>query len=89
MLTVTEAASARLAEMMEQKGLSQDVAIRFVSRDRGIAMQSGTERPGDATFQHEGRTVLLLDEKVSKLLADETLDVDGTEFTLHGDKEET
>ncbi len=36
------------------------------------------ERPGDTPFKHQGRTVLLLDERVSQLLESETLDVKQT-----------
>jgi hypothetical protein len=39
-------------------------------------MQMDNERPGDETFAHEGRTVLLLDSEVSDALAERTLDVE-------------
>jgi len=84
MLTVTEAASARLAEILKQEEFPEEAAIRFVREAGGLRLQSDNERPGDTTFQHEGRTVLLLDEQVSELLADETLDVDGPKLALRG-----
>jgi Fe-S cluster assembly iron-binding protein IscA len=82
MLTVTEAASAHLAQLLEQHDLPEDVAVRLVSEGQGIALEQDSERAGDTTFQHEGRTVLLLDADLSRLLDENTLDFEGTELTL-------
>lgn len=82
MLTVTEAASARLAQILSQQGLPEDIAVRLVHEGQGIALQQDSERAGDTTFQHEGRTVLLLDAEVSALLAGNTLDIEGAKLTL-------
>jgi Fe-S cluster assembly iron-binding protein IscA len=84
MFTVTEAASARLAEILQQKDLPEEVAVRFVHEGGQIRLQSDNEQPGDTTFKHEGRTVLLLDTQVSELLANETLDIEGPGLTLRG-----
>ena len=88
MLTVTDAASARLAQILEQEGLPTEAAIRFVYEGKGVAMRQDNERPGDATFQHAGRTVLLLDAEVSELLSEDTLDVEGAKLTLRHPKED-
>ncbi|MFQ5804820.1 MAG: hypothetical protein ACE5I3_00045 [Phycisphaerae bacterium] len=82
MLTVTEDAGARLAQMLTQENLPEEVAIRLVREGGGVGMQPDSERPGDATFEHNGRLVLLLDEQVSRLLANDTLDVEGAKLTL-------
>ena len=82
MLTVTEAASARLAQMLDQKGLPAEVATRFVYEGQGLALHQDSERAGDATFQHEGRAGLLPDAQVSELLAEDPLDVAGAKLTL-------
>jgi hypothetical protein len=82
MLNVTETASARLAEILSEEGLPEDTAIRLVHEGQGLSMQPDSERPGDATFQHEGRTVLLLDVQVSELLTDDTLDVEDDKLML-------
>jgi len=82
MLTVTEAAGARLAQILAQEDFPDEVAIRLVREERGIGMQPDSERPGDATFEHDGRLVLLLDEQTSQLLVDDTLDVEGAKLTL-------
>lgn len=86
-LTVTEAARARLAQMLKQRDALEDIAVRFVYEGQGIALQYNSERTGDTTFQHEGRTVLLLDAQVSELLAENTLDLEGTKLKLQPPKE--
>ena len=87
MLTVTEAAGTLLAQILDQEDLPQEVAIRLVHEGEGVTMQPDSERPGDATFQHEDRTVLLLDEQISQLLTEETLDVDGEKLALRGSRD--
>lgn len=78
MLTVTEPAVAHLADMLVEAEAPDDVAIRFVIQEQGLALGLDNERPGDATYAHGERTVLLLDEQVTQLLADKTLDVEDT-----------
>ena len=87
MLTVTEAASTRLAQMLKQQSMPEEIAVRFVYEGQGIALQQDSERAGDTTFQHEGRTVLLLDAQVSELTAEDTLDLVGAKLTLKRPKE--
>lgn len=87
MLTVTEAASARLAQLLDDQGLPEDVAVRFVFEGQGIASKPDSERPGDTTFQPGDRTVLLSDAQVSELLTEDTLDVEGAKLTLEHPKE--
>ena len=58
MLTVTEAAKVLLAELIELRGFSGEIAIRLFNGDRGLAIVGDSERVGGVTFQHEGRTVL-------------------------------
>lgn len=88
MLTVTEAARLFLAELIDLRGFSGEIAIRLFYGDRGLVMVGDSERVGDVTFPHEGRTLLLLGEHVSGLLADRRLVVDGLELKLCGNNEE-
>jgi hypothetical protein len=88
MLTLTEDAGALLAEILNQEGVSQDVAIRLVYEGEGLAMQADNERPGDESFKHEGRTVLVIDQQISELLTDNTLDADGDRLMLSGGEEQ-
>jgi hypothetical protein len=87
-LTVTEAARVFLAELIELRGFSEEIAIRLFYGDRGLVMLGDSERVGDVTFPHKGRTVLLLGEHVSGLLGDRRLVVDGSELKLPGNNEE-
>lgn len=88
MLTVTDAASARLAELIEREGLPDDTAIRFIYDGQGLAMQPDKPRPGDETFDHEGRDVLLLDTQMAELLGSHTLDVEGENLALRSEGDE-
>ena len=76
MLTLTDAAALHLTELLTTAEAPEDVAVRFVRSGQGLAMQMDNERPGDDTFAHEGRTVLLLETEVSEALTDRTLDVE-------------
>jgi hypothetical protein len=88
MLTVTESAGALLTQILDQEGLSEDIAIRLVCEDEGLAMQADNERPGDNAFQYQGRTVLVLDKQISELLAENSLDADGDKLMLTGEGNE-
>jgi Fe-S cluster assembly iron-binding protein IscA len=87
MLTVTEAASARLAQMLKQQNAPAHIAVRFVCEQQTAGLRQDSERPGDTSFQHQGRTVLVLDAQVSELLAEVTLDLEGARLTLQRPKE--
>jgi Fe-S cluster assembly iron-binding protein IscA len=78
-LTVTDAASAHLAQMLADAEAPDDVAIRIVAREGGLVLALDSTNTEDATFDHEERTVLVLDTEVSKLLEEKTLDVQDTE----------
>ena len=64
MLTVTEAAKVLLAELIELRGFSGEIAIRLFNGDRGLAIVGDSERVGGVTFQHEGRTDTALYERM-------------------------
>lgn len=87
MLTVTDAASARLAEILRQQSMPEEIAVRFGCEGQGIVARQDSERAGETTFQHAGRTVLLLDAQVSEVLAEDTLDLMGAKLTLKRPKE--
>lgn len=82
MLTLTEAAGAFLAQKVDEAkaaGAPEGVAARIVVEGPGRTLRFDHARPGDATFAHEGRTVLLLDQEASQSLAGRTLDVEDTD----------
>jgi hypothetical protein len=78
MLTMTEAAGGFLCKVLDDAHASPDTAVRVLIDGDALASTLDKPRPGDSTFVHEGRKVLVLDEQVSELLAERTLDVRST-----------
>ncbi len=79
MLTVTEAALDRLSRKLVHRNATDDVALRFTRKTGGWKLCPDHARPTDKTFTHDGKDVLVLDETVSRAMADMTLDVKETE----------
>lgn len=79
MLTVTDAAVRHMAEVLYKSDASDETAIRFVQEGRTIVPRLDQERPGDATYEYAGNTVLLLAEDIVALLENRTLDIEDTE----------
>ncbi len=74
MLAVTEPALKRLSHRLTHHGVAVGMALRFKRREGGWTLCVDRESPGDTTFSHDGRTVLLLDAEVSQAMAGMTLD---------------
>ena len=83
MLTLSYAASEHLALMLAEAEAPDDAVLRLVGKHGDFGLAIGTVEPGDETFAHAEKTVLAIDEQVSRLLANKKLDVDVT-----GDKPE-
>ena len=79
MFILTEAAGGYLTAVLDNANVSEETAIRFVLEGNALTPKLDNARPGDATFDHDGRTILVLDEQVSEVLADSTLDIQATE----------
>ena len=86
MLTMTEAAGAHLVDLLGEAEVPEDVAIRFVIESEELTLRLDKEQPGDESFNHEGKTVLLVDEEMSTMLSGKTLDIEpsdeGPKLTL-------
>lgn len=78
MFTLTEAAGDRLTKKLENKGGTQDTAMRFVRKPRGWKLRFDQPASGDIRFAHRGRTVLVLDAGASELLDGRVLDTKGS-----------
>jgi hypothetical protein len=74
MLTVTKPALERLSRKLARKEAADGMALRFTRREGSWALRLDHESAGDTAFTHNGRTLLLLDEAVSKAMANMTLD---------------
>jgi hypothetical protein len=79
MFIVTEAAGGYLTAVLDKTNISEGSAIRLVLEENTLTPQLDNARPGDETFDYEGRTVLMLDAQVSQVLDDSTLDVEATD----------
>jgi hypothetical protein len=79
MFMMTETAGEYLIAVLDNANASEETAIRFVLEGNTLTPRLDNARPGDATFDYEGRRVLVLDGQVSQALAESTLDVQTTE----------
>ncbi|MEK6798168.1 MAG: hypothetical protein AABZ12_04320 [Planctomycetota bacterium] len=79
MLTVTTAALDRLSTKLAGKKAADDSAMRFTRKPGGWKLHFDHPRPADETFIHEGKKVLVLNERASKGMANMTLEVANTE----------
>ena len=79
MFNVTEPALNRLSRRLAHKEAAEGVALRFTRRAGGWKLGPDQTRPGDVTFAHDGRDVLLLDETTAEAMANMTLEVRNTD----------
>ncbi|MBN2573598.1 MAG: hypothetical protein JXP73_03460 [Deltaproteobacteria bacterium] len=76
MLRLTVAAADHLNTILTSKSAPKRTAIRIIKGDSGhFEIQADVPKMGDISFEHEGRTVLVIDKKVSELLGDRVLDL--------------
>ncbi len=78
MFTLSYTASEHLALMLAHPNAPDDAVIRLVPTADEIGLAIDTVRPGDATFDHAEKTVLAIDEQISRWLANKKLDVEFT-----------
>lgn len=76
MFNITDAAGTKLATILEEQSCPEEMAIRLVQDNQGLALSIDTQKPGDQTYDHDGRTILLIDESTQELLGGTTLDVE-------------
>ena len=79
MFIITETAGEYLTAVLDNANASEETAIRFVLEGNTLTPTLDNARPGDASFDHAGRRILVLDAQVSQALADSTLDVEATD----------
>jgi Fe-S cluster assembly iron-binding protein IscA len=79
MLTVTDNACAYLAEMLDNAGVPEGTAARVIINEEGLGLSPDTPNDDDATFDHDGRTVLVLQQQLAEQLDERTLDTVDTE----------
>ena len=78
MLTVTSAAGRHLAALLEKTDGAANLAIRILQRARKYTLHLDQAGPGDETFSHDGRLVLIIDDVVFQSLKEKVLDLKTT-----------
>lgn len=76
MLTVTKAAGGYLVDVLDRANAPGPAAVRILVRPDGLKTTIDEQREGDLIFEHDGRTVLVLDQKVASHLSERTLDLE-------------
>lgn len=79
MLNASDAACAFISDLLTSSDAPDDSAVRFVIEENNLSMKLDEEKPGDESFHHEGKTVLVVDAEMSQILDGKTLDVEETE----------
>jgi len=69
MVTITYSATEHIAYTLSEQQVGDDVVLRIKVTKDDVEMQPDEIRPGDETFDHNGKVVLVLDQQTSQLLA--------------------
>ena len=77
MLNVTDAAGDHLSRLLTDA--PDGTAVRFVPQGSSLIPKIDEPQAEDETFDHDGRTVLILDQQIATLLNEKTLDVRETQ----------
>ena len=76
MLKLTKAARVHLAQILDQTEAPSGMRIRFVpAAENRLIVHLDYTRPGDMTFVHHGKVVLVLDPQAAHALTCRTVDL--------------
>jgi Fe-S cluster assembly iron-binding protein IscA len=79
MLQLTPAAANHLHVLLSARDAPPSAAVRIARTDAGnFEISADLPKSDDVGFEHEGRTVLILDRQTSELLNDRVLDVEAS-----------
>jgi len=76
MLEMTDGAAKRILTELSQGEEADDSCFRITVSEEGVTLTPDQERPGDTTFMHEEKVVLVMDCLTAELLQDYRLDYD-------------
>lgn len=79
MLTVTDDAKAHIADLLDQNDAPEGTAVRLVPAQQGLALAPDSPTEDDTTFDHNGRTVLVIKPTIAEQLDGRTIDVAATD----------
>jgi Fe-S cluster assembly iron-binding protein IscA len=78
-LAITDAAAEQICVLLKDAKAADDTAVRILAEGNRVTLKLDEMQADDATFERDGRTILVLDQPTSELLSNETLDVKATE----------
>ena len=81
MVTITYTAAEHIAYMLSEQQV--DAVLRIMVTRGDVEMEPDQIRPGDETFDHDGKVVLVLDQQVSQLLGNKTIDLTADDDGSH------
>jgi Fe-S cluster assembly iron-binding protein IscA len=81
MFAITTGAGSHLAEILATAEAPEQGAavIRMFLSKEGLGLAVDQEKEEDSKYDHEGNTVLVIDEKLVQALEGKTLDVETTD----------
>ena len=81
MVTITYTAAEHIAYMLSEQQV--DAVLRIMVARGDVEMEPDQIRPGDETFDHNGKVVLVLDQQTSQLLGNKTIDLTADDDGSH------
>lgn len=85
-MNVSESACALLSNLLTEAQAPEGSVARIVPGGEGLSLTIDSVQSEDATFSHEGKTVLAVDQNLVEAIDDKTLDVvttpEGPQLTL-------
>ena len=86
-MTVSYSAAEHMAYTLFESQVSEDSVFRMILTNGCAEMHEDKIRPGDETFDHNGKVVLVMDQQTSQFLGDMTIDLmtddDGSHIILN------
>ena len=79
MFSMTTSAGAHFAGLLEREKAPEDAVLRLEQEAGELTLRITHAHPGDSSFAHHGRTVLVVHDVLCQELADNTLDVEYTD----------
>lgn len=73
MFQVTEDATKHMADTLETVNAPEDAVLRLIPQENSLGLGVGQVEPDDLTYEHGGRTVLVVNKSLAENL--ETLEL--------------
>ena len=78
MLGITEAAGAYLSQVLSSRDASRASCIRLVLIGSILRLEIDKAKRGDIKYSHNGKVVLVVDQKLADALDGRTIDIEDT-----------